>query len=118
MVVVLIEESFNHHHREAQFVFARVVRTLEEASGRRLGNPQRRRCFQAFRKHPQGVRKVARDALADTDGSNPLGLFIYRIANGWHELEPLAEASTSLNRHGECSHPECAYQDGCVRDAA
>ncbi len=71
--------------------FASVVAALEQATGRRLGNPQRRQCFEAFATFPNGVREVARTSLEDAR-VNPLGLFSWRIANGWHELDPLPPA--------------------------
>jgi hypothetical protein len=74
--------------------FARVVEPLEKASKRRLGNPARQECFDAFSRYPDGVRAVARDALADTDG-RALGLFVWRVRQGWHELEPLLEDEIS-----------------------
>jgi hypothetical protein len=68
--------------------FARVVAPLEHATGRRLGNPYRQVCLDAFARFPAGVRAVACASLEDAR-SNPLGLFIWRIRNGWHELEPV-----------------------------
>lgn len=70
--------------------FAQIVAPLERASGSRLGNPHREECLRAFQKFPDGVRAIARSALADSE-RNPVGLFFYRIRNGWHELEPLPE---------------------------
>ncbi|MHB8641406.1 MAG: hypothetical protein ACYDA3_00745 [Gaiellaceae bacterium] len=71
--------------------FASVVRPLEEKTGTPLGNPHRAECFRAFEHYPDGVREVARRVLADAE-KNPNGLFVYRIRNGWHELEPLPAA--------------------------
>jgi hypothetical protein len=90
-VVVLVAETFQEEPNTTttpQREFARVVAPLEQAAGRRLGNPHRRVCFEAFRRSPEGVREVARGALADAT-TNPLGLFFWRIRNHWHELEPL-----------------------------
>ena len=71
--------------------FARLIEPLELASGRRLGNPTRAVCLRAFQDQPDAVRKVAEEALADADDRNPVGLFGWRIANGWHELEPMPQ---------------------------
>jgi len=68
--------------------FARVIAPLEAQAGRRMGNPHRQKCFEAFERYPHGVEVVARDTAADAT-RNPLGLFYWRITNGWHELEPL-----------------------------
>lgn len=75
--------------------FARVIEPLELSARRRLGNPQRQSCLEAFAKFPSGVRQVIDGVLADAT-RNPLGLFVYRIKNGWHELEPLPESRTEL----------------------
>ncbi len=75
--------------------FARVVAPLEHKAGRRLGNRYRRICFEAFLRFPEGVRVVARTSLEDAD-VNPLGLFFWRIKNGWHELEPVEPTAPAV----------------------
>jgi hypothetical protein len=90
MVVVLVSEPINNTTTRRSQTFAQIVAPLELASGRRLGNPARAECLRAFEKRPDGVREVACSALADAD-SSPVGLFIHRIQNGWHEHEPLPE---------------------------
>jgi hypothetical protein len=94
-VVVLVSENFQSPptitlRRE----FARVIAPLERASGRRLGNPAREDCLRAFEKCSDGVQELAHSVLADAK-RNALGLFVYRIRYGWHELEPVPDRSPS-----------------------
>lgn len=100
----MIERPFNHHHDERDF--AEVTRALEEASGRPLGHPHRGMCLAAFRRRPAGVQRVAQEALTDSDGRNPLGLFIWRVRHGWHELDPVPDPRTAAppprRRPAEC----------------
>lgn len=70
--------------------FAEVIAPLERAAGRRLAGKHRRICLEAFRRYPEGVREVSAGALADAT-KNPIGLFFWRIQQGWHELEPLGD---------------------------
>jgi hypothetical protein len=93
-LVVLVSETFQAKPNTTTTMrrdFARVVAPLEQAAGRRLGNPYRRVCLGAFERFPEGVRSIARASLADAS-VNPLGLFLWRIKNGWHELEPVEDA--------------------------
>jgi hypothetical protein len=90
-VVVLVSEASRSRSNTTTTVrkdFAQVVEPLERATRRRLGNPQRQVCLDAFAAFPDGVIEVARTSLQDAR-SNPLGLFFWRIQNGWHELEPV-----------------------------
>lgn len=79
-----------------------MIAPLEQASRRRLGNPHRRDCFAEFEKLPHGVREIARASLEDAR-SNPLGLFVWRIKNGWHELEPIADAGPNRSLAAEAA---------------
>jgi hypothetical protein len=96
MVVVVDDSDLNTNTTVSRRAFARLVEPLERASGRRLGNPARERCFAAFERHPEGVREVARGALVDAV-RNPVGLFVHRIENGWHELEPVPPSGVSTD---------------------
>jgi len=107
-----VEKSFSqHHHEEARREFARMLEPLEVASRRRLGNPYRDDCFQAFEQYQEGVRDVARNVLADAEHS-PLGLFVYRIKNRWHELDPLPNSSDGVRSE---SRPGPKRQERCDR---
>jgi hypothetical protein len=75
--------------------FSQVVAPLERACGRRLGNPARGECLAAFSQYPDGVRQVATDALREAD-VNAVGLFVWRVKNGWHELEPVDDPADEL----------------------
>jgi hypothetical protein len=86
--VGVVNESSKNSTNTTRRDFAELVAPLEQASGRRLGDPHRQRCLEAFHRYPDGVREVAKHALADAE-STAVGLFVYRIQNGWHELPPL-----------------------------
>jgi hypothetical protein len=90
LVVVVSSSTSKTTTTTTRQAFAQVIAPLEKASNRRLGNPARDECFESFLKYPDGVREQARSALFDTDGRNALGLFVWRIKRGWHELEPFS----------------------------
>jgi hypothetical protein len=117
MVVVVQKRSSSTTNTTAGRDFAALIEPLERASGRRLGNPARRECLKAYTQHPVGVARVAAGALFDA-ARNPVGLFVYRIANDWHELEPLENEQRQRNANGVCSHAECAFQSVCIAEVA
>ena len=94
-----MSESITTTTRRSQ-TFAEIVAPLERASRRRLGNPALEQCRRAFENFPDGVLEVARASLADAE-QNPIGLFVYRIRHGWHELEPLEEGARAAQHIGD-----------------
>jgi hypothetical protein len=114
-LVVVVEdfESKDNTTTSAQLrqEFAQLLAPLERRSGSRLGNPARRECFAAFSKYRSAVTEVARSTLAEAE-RNPVGLFVYRIRNGYHLLEPLADALAEPSPAVDSdSKPQCPHCD-------
>ena len=100
MVVVVVEEPENTNTTTA---YAEYARMLDPSSGHRGGRSairNARKYFEEFLKTPEGFAGSTRCTLVDATHS-AVGLFHYRIANGWHgSLEPLPAASEP--RHASC----------------
>ena len=63
--------------------FAKLVAPLEQKAGRVLGEPGRRRCFEAFYANRDGFAKLVREA-EQRGTRNPIGLLLTMVQAGEH----------------------------------
>ena len=74
---------------------------------------QRELWLRAYLEDAAGFEACVRDALRD--GERPAALLTAMVGS---EIHRRTAGSRLLNRHGECAHPECGYQDRCLREDA
>ena len=66
--------------------FDDIVRPLEARACRRLGEPGRSVCLEAFYEEPDGFRRTVDAALA-RGNTNPIGLLVTMVRSGDHRFQ-------------------------------
>jgi hypothetical protein len=79
--------------------FLSMIGELEQQTGRRLKEPGRSICWQAFLENPSTFEDLVYDAGAR--GNNPLALLVFMVR---HDMRDAVERPAAANRAVPCPH--------------